>query len=65
MAWLRGWMGDSSCGRNPGSGAGMTRVTYYDFGKALTTTRLDCSRNFARIELSCGPHLGRVDCASW
>ena len=27
MAWLGGWMGDSSWGRNPGSGAGMTRVT--------------------------------------
>ena len=27
LAWLRGWMGDSSWGRNPGSGAGMTRVT--------------------------------------
>ena len=35
MAWLRGWMGDSSWGRNPGSGAGMTKVIPFRFDYAV------------------------------
>ena len=39
MAWLRGWMGDSSWGRNPGSGAGMTRVTLLRLWKGPNRSR--------------------------